>query len=90
MERIIKCPLCGEITEEQDFEFWKCPNCGCEVWPEDEEETEKAKALAIREVYYDNVRIPLIKKRRSGGRSGRRYGKKKVVPPLWSQRYALY
>ncbi len=39
MKKIIKCPLCDEIMNEQEFGFWKCPNCGCEVWPEDEEKT---------------------------------------------------
>ncbi len=85
--RTIICPLCGELTEKQEFDFWKCPNCGCEVWPE-EEETEKEETKAIREVYYDDIRIPL--KKRSGGRSSRRYGKKKVPPPLWAQRYIVY
>ena len=36
---VIKCPLCSEIMDKQEYDFWKCPVCGCEVWPEDEEKT---------------------------------------------------
>ena len=83
---IVICPLCDSVTEKQEFDFWKCPNCGCEVWPVDEEEAEAEKTKAIREVYLEDVKIPL-KKKSSGGRSGKRYGKKKVKPIPWYQRY---
>ena len=82
---VIKCPLCGEIMGKQEYDFWKCPVCGCEVWPE-EEETEQEKAKAIQEVYLEDVKIPL-KKKSGGARSGRKYKKKKVPPEPWYRKH---
>lgn len=87
-QMIVKCPLCGEVTIRDKFGFWKCPACGCEIWPE-EEETEQQKAKAILEVYYEEMRVGYFgnpKGRRSS--KSKRYGKKKVVP-LFSNRYIL-
>jgi uncharacterized Zn finger protein (UPF0148 family) len=90
-QQIVKCPLCGEVTIRQEFGFWKCPACGCEIWPE-EEETEEQKKKAIREVYYEEIRTGcwINPKKRSRSNRSRRFGKKKNVVPLWTQRYALF
>ena len=54
---VIKCPLCSEIMDKQEYDFWKCPVCDCEVWPE-EEETEQEKVKAIRKAYLEDVKSP--------------------------------
>jgi hypothetical protein len=90
--KVVLCPLCGDVCERQPWNFWKCPSCGCEVWPP-EEETEEDKLKAIRQVYYEEMRTGywiLPKKRGRGSRSSKRFGRKRVPAPLFSQRYVLY
>lgn len=36
MDKIIKCPICNEVTikDPVDGDHWKCPKCGTEIWPD--------------------------------------------------------
>jgi len=69
----------------QELDFWVCPRCGGEFWPPDEqEEDERVQILAC---WKEDVKIPMIKKRRSN-RSGRRR-KTKPWKPLPSERWIL-
>lgn len=84
-EEILHCPRCGEVMLHQELDFWTCPRCGGEFWPPDEpEENDRAQ---IRACWEEDVKIPLIKKRR-GNRSGKRRGRK-PWKPLPSERYIL-
>lgn len=33
----VKCPFCGEETTFiEDMDFYKCPGCSCEIWPQEQ------------------------------------------------------
>lgn len=86
-QEIVRCPLCGEVTIRQEFDFWKCPICGCEIWPE-EEETERQKNRVIREVYYEELRIGFYGNPKGRSSRSKKYGRKKVFK-LPAERYTL-
>lgn len=35
-EKILFCPRCGEAMIKQSQDFWKCPKCGGEWWPDED------------------------------------------------------
>ena len=43
-EKVLSCALCGGELTRQSKDFWKCRNCGSEVWPDEER---------LREVEYE-------------------------------------
>ena len=81
--RGIKCPFCGEETVCHDeMLFWKCPCCGCEIWPEEEN-----GRRAIREAFYEDTRRGWKK---GGGKTrSKRFKNKKTAKPLPTERYVL-
>lgn len=80
--KTIKCPFCDEPVEHnKEQDFYKCPTCGCEIWPEQE-----ANAWnGLYDIYCQEVNRP--HKPGRSNRSGRKETKKK--PPLFTQRYLL-
>ena len=58
--------------------FWKCPGCGAEVWPEDENVTR-----AIQKSMSQGIKA---KKRTGGTRSKKKTKKKNLFIP-WYQQY---
>ena len=94
----IKCPLCGETTVKQDFDFWRCLKCRCEVWPADdkpvdnkqtEDNPEKKKGEIttqdILEVYSDSMKQG---ERKGGSKKGRGSAKKKTAS-LYAASYKM-
>ena len=35
-EKILFCPRCGEAMIRQSQDFWRCPKCGGEWWPDED------------------------------------------------------
>ncbi len=89
--QIVRCPLCGNYTEKQEFDFWKCPNCECEIWPHEKEDGPDAVARAARAAFQEDMRVGFFGfgGKRSGGSRGKRYGNKKMAAPLFSGRHIL-
>ncbi len=80
----IKCPFCGEtVIYYEDMDFYKCPNCSCEIWPQ---ERDTSPYAGMWEAYRECIYMPI----NSGG-GGRkvRTRKNKVGPRLISGRYLL-
>lgn len=69
-QEILLCPRCREVLLWREPGFWKCPLCDGEWW--EEEEDEGSQRAQIRACWLEDVKIPLIKKRRSSGRRKRR------------------
>lgn len=89
--QIVRCPLCGGYMDQQDMDFWKCPNCEAELWPPEKEDSPEELARAARAAYLEDMRIGFFGfggKRSSGSRC-KRYGKKKVPAQLFTARYFL-
>ena len=94
----IKCPLCREYMEEnKEFDFWRCPECGGEWWPDDggyQEAKERIQSEKDRERLRSSVGgaytvvNPLISDglkgvgAKSSSRSGRKRKKKPVKRKL--------
>lgn len=88
IEGELLCPTCGEpMRRDRKFNFWKCPNCKGEWWPEDEPDGNCSPALVSR---YGGEILPIVpipKKRRGNRKSGRRRRKpvKKWKPTLMDE-----
>lgn len=85
-DKTVKCPFCDEpVKHNQEHDFYKCPLCGCEIWPEQEEQgTDPLEGSA--EAYIDWVH-PVSRKRSSSNRSGRKRKKPKRRPQKISDKY---
>lgn len=95
MNRTVLCPLCGDPLRYEDMDFWKCPTCRCEIWPNvpatwSEPSASKLSAdeegRAIRQMFHESQKLGT----RGGGRGskgGRRKYKKRAPPARpWYQR----
>lgn len=91
---IIKCPRCGEVMiYKKDFEYWKCPRCDGEFWPEVDFKAELPPVLVdkqIRECYREMTSFSFVQlpKKRSSNKSGRRF-KKRKKRANWQNRYVF-
>ncbi len=80
-----KCSLCETIltyfpstkSNKKDH-FWKCPGCGAELWPEDENITRE-----IQKSMSQGMKI----KKKTGGTKSKKITKKKGIFIPWYQRY---
>jgi len=79
MSKTIKCPLCSEGMElDRNSDFYVCPVCRCEVWPD----SEGFDVWRDEQAYKRSISRP------GGGSGGRKsYGKKKVKFTPWYQRW---
>lgn len=85
--KTVRCPLCDELVEHnKEQDFYKCPTCGCEIWPEQQEEkNNKSYWEGFYRIYLQEVNRP--HKPSSSNRSGRKQAKKNT--PLYTERYKL-
>ena len=64
-EKILFCPRCGEAMIKQSQDFWKCPKCGGEWWPDED----KLAYLEEERRAHNDPRVKLIKIARSFARA---------------------
>lgn len=82
-EKTIKCPFCGETVIHEDLDFYRCPNCSCEIWPKEQDTN---PYLGMWEAYFDFIHMPI---RPGGGEKKGRARKNRVGPRVISERYLL-
>lgn len=92
-QEIIKCPRCGEVMVfNTQFEFWKCPACDGEFWPDVElNQADMSPRLVdkmVKDVYQEEIRVGYVPgtKKKGGAKSGRKRKKPKKSPD-WAKRY---
>jgi predicted RNA-binding Zn-ribbon protein involved in translation (DUF1610 family) len=82
--KTVRCPFCDELVEHnKEQDFYKCPTCGCEIWPEQQED--KTYWEGFYKIYLQEVNR--THKPGSSNRSGRKQAKKNA--PLFTERYKL-
>mgnify|MGYP000844871747 CR=1 FL=1 len=78
MSKTIECPLCGWVMElDRNGDFYICPGCKCEVWPD----SEGFDVWRDEQAYKRSISRP------GSGSSGRKGPKKPRPKPIpWYQR----
>ncbi len=98
----VKCPICEATMDYfRKQNYWKCPVCGTEVWPDDvllKEVARKERELSSAEQLREQIRWavggrvsdPLpsgpADKKKSSSKSGRRRKKKPKIDKEWLYR----
>lgn len=104
-EKILFCPRCGEAMIKQSQDFWKCPKCGGEWWPDEDklaclEEERRAREYDERMRLISYVTLcrasfkPVLPPGpvpgyKKGGGKATGRKRKKVNKPLMTERYML-
>ena len=56
----VKCPLCGEtMTHHKEFDFYKCPVCGAEAWPEQDDDGDEEERQSINPSLHQSTNPPI-------------------------------
>lgn len=82
----LTCPDCGaEMQYDKKFNFWKCPDCRGEWWPEEPDEEEDCSPVLVSR-YGGEVlpTVPIPKKKHGNRKSGR---KRKKPVKKWKPRW---
>lgn len=79
--REVSCVFCDAVMEYQGegMHFWRCPSCGTEVWPGEQDEED----VDIRSLYWEDVhKRPIYKRGHSSNSRGRGRQRPRVTTPL--------
>lgn len=102
MEKLIRCPMCEEIMVKKNQEYWKCPDCGAEVWPDESKlayiESKQKQATSMAQLNeqirwcvggrYTEVKsmVPEVDRTKGGARVA---GRKKIKKDAVREKYWL-